>query len=143
MKKTVILIIFIAVIFSCEAGQESNVMNSGFVGRWNWTSTDGGIAFHIHETPESTGNTIRLYLTEDKEYSVIINDIDVYTGVYEISMERSIYSGELEEYITLNGNQPNCCNVVLNGIINHQENNTLSISDNCYDGVGSTYKRIN
>ena len=140
MKKLSILIAFLFFFSSCSKIDPSGVENFDLFGQWNWVSTNGGFAFHIHSDPESAGNVIQLFLKEDYGFSLMVNEEIVSTGEYEISMEKSIYSGDLERYITFSGNK-NFNGIVLNGIIRTHNSNELSISDNYYDGIGSLYQK--
>ena len=141
MKQSLILLFVVFALLSCEAENEDTIQNTGIVGVWNWLRTDGGFAFHIHESPETTGKTIKLCLTEDKKFRILENDLEVASGTYSLSLMKSIYSGELADYITYEGDYSDV-NVVIAGIIEVLDNNILTIADNCYDGIGSTFERV-
>ena len=140
MKKLIIIPFLLFLIFSCDKNDVIDNLDYNVIGEWNWTRTDGGIAFHIHETPESTGKSIQIKLTNNYEFTLTENDNEILNGSYELSLERSIYSGELEKFIRLS---ENCQyqNIVLNGIVSVISDDTLTISDNSYDGIGSTFIR--
>ena len=141
MKNIIYLFILTLGIISCSSDNETEINNSDLVGEWNWTNTDGGIAAHIHETPETTGKIIRLKLMGNYEYSVTENGIEISSGVYELNMKKSIYSGEMERFIQFPENQQ-YIGIVKRGIIKTYDNNKLDISDNNYDGVGSGFEKI-
>jgi hypothetical protein len=141
MKNIIYLFILTLGIISCSSDNETEINNSDLVGEWNWTNTDGGIAAHIHETPETTGKIIRLNLMGNYEYSVTENGTEISSGIYELNMKKSIYSGEMERFIQFPENQQ-YIGIVTRGIIKTYENNKLDISDNNYDGIGSGFEKI-
>lgn len=140
MKRLMVVLIFSTVITSCNSDDNLNLKNKDLVGEWAWKSTDGGIAFHIHENPTTTGKNIQLYLTSDNKYAIIENNAEVSKGSYYVSMKKSIYSGELSRFITISGNYKNQ-NLVLEGIITVDEIN-LHIDDNNFDGIGSSFEKV-
>ncbi|HKJ78177.1 MAG TPA: hypothetical protein VKA10_01525 [Prolixibacteraceae bacterium] len=87
---TALVLMLIAI--SCSEGIEINTSEYEFVGDWNWISTDGGLVFNIHETPQTADKSIQLKLTDDSKYSVLENNVVVASGTYEIMPENSIYS---------------------------------------------------
>ncbi|WP_299163184.1 hypothetical protein [uncultured Tenacibaculum sp.] len=141
MKNLIYLFILTLGIISCSSDNETEINNTDLVGEWNWISTDGGIAAQIHETPETTGKTIRLNLMGNYEYSVTENGTEISSGIYELNMKKSIYSGEMERFIQFPENQQ-YVGIVINGIIKIYENNKFDISDNNYDGIGSGFEKI-
>ncbi|MDP3314061.1 hypothetical protein [Lutibacter sp.] len=128
-------------IISCSSDDNTKIDNSDLVGKWNWTNTDGGIAFHIHETPELTGKIIHLSLMENYTYSITENGNEISNGFYELIIKKSIYSGELERFIQFPENHQ-YTGIVMKGIIKTFENIRLDISDNNHDGIGSGFVRI-
>lgn len=141
MKNIIYLFILTLGIISCSSDNETEINNSDLVGEWNWTNTDGGIAAHIHETPETTGKIIRLNLMENYKYSVTEDGTEISSGIYELTMKKSIYSGEMERFIQFPENQQ-YIGIVTRGIIRTYENKKLDISDNNYDGIGSGFEKI-
>ncbi len=141
MKKLIYLFVLTLGIISCTSDDETEINNSGLIGKWNWTNTDGGIGFHIHETPETTGKIIHLTLMENYTYSITENENEISNGTYELIMKKSIYSGELDRFIQFPENQQ-YTGIVMQGIIKTYETNKLDISDNNYDGIGSKFLKI-
>ncbi len=139
MKSIFIQLVLILMIFGCSDNVEIRTPASDLSGTWNWVGTDGGIGFNIHETPETTGNSVKLVLNDNFDYQVFVNNSMVASGKYELTKEESIYSSERENYIKLDGDFQ-LQYVVLNGIVRVEEKNSLTISDNFYDGVGSRFK---
>lgn len=140
MKKIVIIFILAIGFISCTADGQTEITNSDLTGKWNWVSTDGGIAANIHKTPASTGNTLQLSLMKNYTYTVTQNGNVVENGKYELVLKKSIYSGEMERFIQCtdtDGEQSP--SILTNGIIKIYETNHMSISDNNPDGVGSKF----
>jgi hypothetical protein len=142
MKKLIYILIFTLGIISCNSNDGTTINNSDLIGKWNWTNTDGGIAFQIHETPESTGKTIHLTLMSNYNFSIAENGIEISKGTYELAMKESIYSGEMERFITIETIDQQYVGFVKNGIVNIDQNQALQISDNNYDGIGSRFEKI-
>jgi len=140
MRKIIIFVLIVTGLISCEKDNDSLEHNSGLTGTWEWFRTDGGYAFHIHESPSTTGNTYLLKFTADSMIIIYENDINIFTGNYTIGKEKSIYSGEMEDYMFITENY-NIHSIVISGIV-EVDNDTLNIDDNCYDGIGSRYSRI-
>jgi hypothetical protein len=142
MRK-IITILFLAIgLISCSS--QSNSTNTDLYGKWNWVSTDGGIGFHIHNTPASTGNAIQLILLKDNTFSIIKNGKEVSSGTYEITSQKSIFTGEMEKFITCHQITENQepLNIVTEGILKVSEANKLEIKNNYPDGIGSVFERI-
>lgn len=140
MKKIILLFFFAIGFNSCSSNDETKIDNSDLIGKWNWISTDGGLAFHIQETPTSTGNTFQLSLMKNYLYSITKNGNEISSGKYELVMKKSIYSGEMERFIIYSQTEnQQLQNVVISGIIKVYETNKLDISDNNYDGIGSVF----
>ena len=140
MKKIILLFIFAIGFISCSSNDETKIDNSDLIGKWNWISTDGGLALHIHETPTSIGNTFQLSLMKNYLYSITKNGNEISSGKYELVMKKSIYSGEMERFIIYSQTEnQQLQNVIISGIIKVYETNKLDISDNNYDGIGSVF----
>ena len=141
MKKLIYLFVLTLVITSCNSEDEIQINNSDLVGKWNWTGTSGGLIY-FEETPETTGKTINLTLTEKYGFSITKNENEISNGTYELTMQKSIYSGKMERFIKLLTIDQKYIGFVKNGIINVHQNKNLEISDNNYDGIGSGFIKI-
>lgn len=142
MKKLTIFLILAIAFISCTADDKLKTDSSGIVGTWNWTSTDGGIAFHIHETPESLGKEYQLILKSDNSYFLLENGIKISSGSYEISMKESQLFNELSKFITFSEDLEEVHGLVLNGMITLPDQNSLSISNDFPDGLGSMFSKM-
>jgi hypothetical protein len=142
MKKIIYLLVLTLGIISCNSDDETEISNTDLIGKWNWTNTNGGIGFHIHETPETTGKTIHFILTDNYEFSIKENGNEISNGTYELTLKKSIYSGEIERFIALQTIDQQYVGFVKNGIVNVQQNGKLEISDNNPDGIGSGFIKI-
>ena len=140
MKKLIYLFILTLGIISCSSDNETQISNSDLVGKWNWTGTSGGLIY-FEETPETTGKEIHLSLTENYHFSISENGNEISNGIYELTMKKSIYSGEMERFIQFPENQQ-YLGIVTSGIIKTYETNKLDISDNNHDGIGSGFIKI-
>jgi hypothetical protein len=141
MKKLMYLFMLALGVVSCSSNNETTINNSDLVGGWNWTRTDGGIAGHIQETPKTNGKIISLNLMENYEYSVIENGSEITSGIYELTMKKSMYSGEIERFIEFAKNQQ-YIGIVTKGIIRNYTNNKINIADNNYDGITSEFEKV-
>ncbi|WGH74698.1 hypothetical protein P8625_11465 [Tenacibaculum tangerinum] len=140
MKNLLYIVAF--ALISCASSQIQNINNSDFVGIWNWTSTDGGFGNHIHKTPETLGKKVQLSLQKNDQFSIIENGKEVSKGTYTLTMKKAIYSNTQERYIQLS-NDEHYDGIVLSGIIRLVKPATLEISDNNYDGLGSSFVKVN
>ncbi|MGV8945822.1 MAG: hypothetical protein ACOH1N_05290 [Lutibacter sp.] len=138
---SVFFILILLAIFSCSSDEIAEIDNADLVGHWNWTNTDGGIGFNIHETPETTGKIIHLNLSKNYTFSLTENGDEILNGTYVLIKKKSIYSGKLERFIQFPENFQ-YTGIVLKGIIKIDKSNKLEISDNNYDGIGSEFVRI-
>jgi len=142
MKKIILIISLSIAMFSCSLNEETTIDNNNLIGVWSWTSTEGGIASNIQKTPINTGKSIEFIFTDNYKFIVTENNAEVATGTYELSYGNSIYSGELEQFITLNGDYLNE-DVLLKGVISMDSINNLSILDNKEDGIKSQFEKQN
>jgi len=142
MNKIIYIFILTLGVISCSSDDETRIDNSDLIGNWNWTNTDGGIGFHIHETPNSTGKIVELNIKDNNHYVIKENGNEVSNGTYEVIMKESIYSVEMERFIVYSAEYQNQ-NTIMSGIIRVLENNNLSIADNYVDGVESKYVKSN
>ncbi|MGY8911410.1 MAG: hypothetical protein ACKVIG_16345 [Flavobacteriales bacterium] len=140
MKKLIYLFVLTLGIISCSSDDETEISNSDLVGIWNWTGTSGGLIY-FEETPQTTGKTIHLNLMENYDFSITENGNEISSGTYELTLKKSIYSGEIEKFIQFPENQQ-YTGIVNRGIIKTYETNKLDISDNNYDGIGSGFIKI-
>ncbi|RPD91683.1 hypothetical protein EGM88_14500 [Aureibaculum marinum] len=141
MKKVIYLFVLTLGIISCNSDVETQISNSDLVGKWNWTNTDGGIGNNIHETPTTLGKTVHLTLMDNYHFSISENGNEISSGTYELTLKKSIYSGEMERFIQFPENQQ-YLGIVTRGIIKTYETNKLDISDNNHDGIGSGFIKI-
>ncbi|GFD78221.1 MULTISPECIES: hypothetical protein [Tenacibaculum] len=137
-----LLYIFAFALISCASTQINKIDNSDLVGTWNWTNTDGGFGNHIHKTPETLNKNVQLTLLKNNQFSISKNDSLISKGTYTLEMKKAIYSNKQERFIQLSNDQQ-FSGIVLSGIIRLIKPNTLEISDNNYDGLGSRFVKLN
>ncbi len=125
------LLILLIIIVSCS--DNDNNSDKKLIGTWSWVRTDGGFAFHIHDTPATTGKNIDLKFTSDGKYFYYTNGILSSEGTYQFSTQKSIVDGTDKKSIVFS--------VGGEMIIAKLDNTNLYLDDNNYDGVGSSYIR--
>ena len=113
---------------------------SDLIGSWDWVSTTGGLSGRLNRTPASTGTTVRLDLLANGRYAIAEDSDEHSRGTYTITLQRSIYSGEEDRYITYSKDLPPV-GVAFSGIIRLVGGDSLTISDNSHDGIGSLFVR--
>lgn len=138
MKKTALIIIILFSFISCSNNNEELVDNTDLIGKWNWTSTNGGIFGHINETPTPLSKTIQIVFSKDYKFSILENGKETSKGNY--TLESTEKSGERK--ISYTGNYKKTQGVVLNGIYYFYGNQELIISDGFADGIGSNFEKI-
>lgn len=109
--------------------------NQSIVANWKWVRTDGGIANHIHETPISTGKNIDLIFKGDNSYSIYTNGVLTSQGTYSIEYHICIHD-HLKKRV-INFSTPSDEDMMIEKIDNY----TLELSDDNYDGIGSSYSK--
>jgi hypothetical protein len=128
MKKIAFIILIGLTIFGCSSDNENS--NTNLIGIWNWTGSSGGIA-GINETPESTGNTIKLEIMTTSIKSYLNGNLTAETS-YTIETKESLLFNEAREMIiSENG---------FRQIINLDGNNLTLIGD-CNDCFTSGYEK--
>lgn len=140
MKKHFFFVVITIMMASCSKNNENDpqISNADLVGKWNWTSTDGGVFVQLHVTPESTGLTYILNLAADYTFTILENDVVISDGTYELSLENAINSGTIERIIKIS-DETLQTDVVFNGIIKSDGTTILNINDNNADGLGSSF----
>lgn len=141
MKNLLYIFTFVFVLVSCASSQVKKVDNTDVVGVWNWESTTGGFANSFNKNPETLGKKVQLTLQKNYEFSFAENDVIISKGTYSLEMKKSIYTNKPERFITLSNDYTHS-DIVLSGIIKKINEHTLEISDNNYDGLGSSFSLI-
>ncbi|WP_420458358.1 hypothetical protein [Neolewinella sp.] len=140
MKLLRFLPLLLLSICSCSPKADISFGGSDLIGSWDWVSTSGGFTGRLNRTPASTGTTVRLDLLANGRYTIAEDSDERSRGTYTITMQRSIYSGEEDRYITYSEDLPPV-GVAFSGIIRLVEVDRLTINDNSYDGIGSLFVR--
>ena len=141
MKKAFFLLIITLVSFSCKSS-EPTIVDPELFGTWTWLSTDGGIGNHIHDTPENSELKFQLKLRKDMRYNLFVNTKKTESGRFEITHQKSLLQNKEATFITVDENPNDTGNIVLSGLLNLEQPDTLIISQDVYDGVGSTFKKV-
>ncbi len=141
MQKVILFMIALVFTTACEkeeiqpatASQKEETPAKSLIGKWEWIRTDGGIGFHIHETPKTTGQKIVLEFKENNNYLKYINGVLKSQGTYTVSTRKCIHTQEEKPVISI----PN----ELDMMMERMDENKLELSDDNPDGIMSQYKR--
>ena len=120
-------------IIGCSKQVEKSTVEASLVGTWQWVRTDGGLAFHIHETPVTTGKNLDLKITSDGKYSKYTNGALTSNGTYTLEMRQCIHDHTEKTFVNLSSDS--------DFMVENIDNDHLEVSDEAHDGVGSQYKR--
>ena len=149
MKKLIFIFFLGFSLISCSSDDDTNdtndeesIENPTLIGKWNWVITEGGISGYDQVTPEDSGKTFQLNFNEDSSYLVLENGIEKSNGEYTLTLSQSIYSLELENFISYSEYFVDDWIVVFEGVIRIPDLSSLTISDNNNDGFTSHFERI-
>jgi hypothetical protein len=120
-------------ITGCSKQKEESSIQKQLAGTWQWVSTDGGFAFHIHRTPANTGKNVDLKITADGKYAIFTNDILTSEGTYALETRKCIHDHANKTYIKFSSDP--------GFMVHYVDVESLEVSDEAYDGLGSEYKR--
>jgi hypothetical protein len=134
MKISITICFLMTVLMSCHKQADSNQTKS-IQGNWEWISTDGGLANHIHETPVNTGKQMQLIFGSDEQYTLTANGSITQQGRYSVTTKTCIHNGKPKMVIQFSGNS----NSTL--MVENLVGDTLLLSDEAHDGLGYTYKK--
>lgn len=127
MKNIVCFIVFGFLFFACS--DDSNDKHNKLVGNWNWIETSGGI-IGTSITPESSGNTIKLNIS-DSEIKKYINSKLETVLTYTIKTGKSILGGT-KEMIVYDNETIQSFTITDNVLVIHEES---------YDGYQYVYQK--
>lgn len=108
----------------------------GLTGHWEWKSTDGGLAAHLHQTPASTGKTEQLKLGSNFRYYRYTNNILTQEGTYQLREQACIHDQKLKTVIDFSGTEQAL-------MVENVSAQQLLLSDESYDGINILYERNN
>ena len=104
---------------------------TGLIGSWQWVQSDGGLSYHVL-TPASTGKQMALKLT-DSTYAFYTNNALTAQGTYQMETRACIHDHTQKPFLNFSTG---------NGfMIEAQRHDSLFLSDENYDGMGSVYVR--
>ncbi len=136
MKKVIYFLVTLLAtvsITSCSKEVGKPTVEESLVGAWQWVRTDGGFAFHIHETPITTGKNIDLKITTNGKYSIYTNGALTSNGTYALEKRKCIHDHMEKTFINLSSDD--------DFMIEKVDRENLEVSDEVHDGIGSSYKR--
>lgn len=105
-------------------------------GTWEWKSTDGGLGFHLHLTPASTGQREQLKLTGNLRYFLYINNVMKEEGSYALWDQPCIHDKKKKTVIRFSG-------ALQDRMVEKVDREQLVLSDEHYDGFEFMYERKN
>lgn len=126
-------IIMIVLFAGCAKEADKFTSKKSLVGTWEWEGTSGGTAFHIHATPASTGKNVDLKITSGGEYFVYTNGALTSKGTYILETQKCIHDNTNKTWINFSSDY--------DFMVERLDENTLQVSDEGHDGMGSGYKR--
>ena len=118
---------------ACSKQGKKPIVEENLVGTWQWVRTDGGIAFHIHETPASTGKNIDLIINSDGKYFIYTNGNLTSDGTYALETRKCIHDHAIKTFINFSSD--------LDLMVEIIDEESLEVSDEAHDGLASSYKR--
>ena len=127
------LFTFLVILSSCSKVDSNS--NQSLTGTWKWVRTDGGIAFHIHETHASTGKNVILNITGNNRYFIYTNGTLSNQGTFSIEIRNCIHDHTDKKVINFSDTNLN------DMMIEKIDNVSLELSDDAFDGIGSVYSR--
>ena len=129
MKKIITLILIGILAFSCS--NDDNSTTTQLTGSWNWVESSGGISYHT-ETPESTGKTVNLKITDNSIERYVNGNLD-YESDYTIESVND--NGQQLQVITFD-------NQIIPLLIIDLTKSSLRLREyNVSDGFDITYTR--
>ena len=135
--KTVIVCLGLVTVFFSACTKENQAEVENLEGTWEWVSTDGGIANHIHQTPASTGNLIVFRFNANHTYSKYTNATLTEQGSFRVEKRKCIHDHQEKPVLFLGSDAGSGM------MIERISADTLELSDDFADGTGSAYSRKN
>ncbi|WP_132052184.1 hypothetical protein [Pseudocnuella soli] len=136
LKTTVLMLCAALLLASCEKTRLPENDTDTIAGTWNWQRTDGGIAAHIHETPQSSGVQKKVDFTADGRYRWFTNNVESAQGTYTLQQQACIHDGKQKSWIRFSAHPEQ------NRLVEVLESNVLLLSDEAHDGLQYQYTRI-
>lgn len=133
MIKYCYLIILYLFITSCKKDSVAPSSSNDLKGTWRQISYGGGFDGKTYQVPADS--VFIITFNNSFRYERKRNGRLVASGTYEVGKAKSIYSGQIEDAIQLDGNG-------LWSVIKI-DGKTLDLSINAYDAGGSSYTRVN
>jgi hypothetical protein len=130
---------FLMILFAAFACEDQEAAPTTLTGKWEWIRTDGGFAYHIHHTPQSTGKAVVLELDNNLHYRHYVNGVLNSQGTFSLSKRKCIHNHQQKDVIRFSSD--NYSVVPPEMMIESVDDQYLSLSDDNYDGLGSQYRR--
>jgi hypothetical protein len=133
MKNCLLLFVFM-LLASCSSESPETSSKKTLQGKWEWTGSSGGIA-GTTSTPASTNQNIYIEFS-DTTYKTYINGKLSSEKPYTIKIQESIFGDKRPMIVSTD---PQKYFVAMSFEI---KENTLFLSEECYDCFGSGYVRL-
>lgn len=134
MKNSVLLFFGVVIFYSCHDEITVRENPPDLFCTWEWEISTGGIAGTIN-TPESTGDHIKIDFRTDSVYREYLNGQLVFETIFQIIRAESIYQTEPAWVIVYNKHSVNQSYEI-------RDKNFLMLYDEVYDGFVHSYKKI-
>lgn len=131
-KISIRFLYFYAVFFTfCTFKNDNESANSrSIIGTWHWQKSMGGSKGNEIITPQATGVNKKLVFGFNKKVTVFTNGNE--TGRYNYTIKKGNSRVDKKQHYLLTFND-------MNYVIQHLDENNLSIQDNFTDGYTLTY----
>ena len=140
MKPYLFIILMSGFLTGCSQKETQPLL----IGSWLWEGSSGGFGGAIIK-PKPNERVV-LEFSDNGQFSLRKNDTLVLGGTFQLTKERSIYSGKEAPKIEVSdvknsGQVKSLPPVSIRGVITTLSISQLSIGDNAYDGYGSSFVR--
>ena len=133
MNRLFLLVLSVAVVCGCNSAIKETY-NSDLYGEWILVNVSGGIAGDINDINTETERHI-LKINDNNSVSYFYNDSLVSTNNFSVDKRRSIYSADEMDFIIYENQQSP-------EVVSYLSQDTLTLSDNNYDGYTKVYKKF-
>jgi hypothetical protein len=138
-SQLIIFIMFSLILVSCT---KDNIVDTqsyievptNLIGTWNWQLSSGGYA-GVTYTPETTGEVRRIDFDTDNNFKYYVNGVLKSESKFHIEKSLSIYGKDSVLMLITNS-------LPLRQSIRFPHSDTLTLSEEAFDGFGHQYIRI-
>ncbi len=132
LENAPVIVLMSLVLFTGCAKHHESTDQTDLIGSWQWVRTDGGIGNAIHDTPASTGKQVELHISAGNHYAIYTNGEITRQGTYQAVMRKCIHDHTPKRVLVFT-------NGAAEMMIEYKSNDTMAVSDDYHDGMGSLY----